>query len=114
MLKNTPTQVALLAKGATVARGALASFDRGDEILTIAPLRGAMPIAWAADGLTGFEKPAVNNWIEVPLGEFVYTDKYGNKKQRSPKRQKNSRPKNAPRVGSWGELRTEQGFVGYT
>ena len=39
-----------------------------------------MPIAWAADGLTGFEKPAVNNWIEVPLGEFVYTDKYGNKK----------------------------------
>ena len=69
--------------GGVVVRLSFSGLDP-EHNFTIAPLRGAMPLVWLADGLTGIETPAVKNWVEVPLGEFIYTDSHGSIRRQGP------------------------------
>lgn len=52
------------------------------------PLRGAMPMFWAADGTLDIEEPAVPEamLVEIPVGTYHYTDGTGTPKVRSPSR----------------------------
>lgn len=52
------------------------------------PLRGAMPMFWAADGSLEVEEPAVpeEKVVEIPVGTYHYVDGNGSPKVRSPSR----------------------------
>lgn len=73
---RSPYQVATFVHGTSVLRQALASFD-SKETLTIAPLRGAMPMVWTASGLAEYEPVPNGSFIEVPIGTFQYQGEKG-------------------------------------
>lgn len=68
---RSPFQVATFVHGTNVLRQALESFD-SKETLTIAPLRGAMPMVWTASGLAEHEPAPSGFFVEVPIGTFQY------------------------------------------
>lgn len=71
ILHESAYNTAAFAQGASVVREALSVHDNG---LLIAPLRGAMPILWAAEGVPNLEPPASGlNRIEVPIGTYSHT-----------------------------------------
>lgn len=84
VLRDTPYQVGRFAGGASIARRALATINP-EKTLTIAPLRGAMPIVWAADGLSEIEPAIDNTFVEIPIGQYVYL-RDGRLRDTSPKR----------------------------
>jgi hypothetical protein len=62
-----PKAIAGFTHGSNVIRTALADCS-AESTLTIAPLRGAMPVVWAVDGLSDFEGSSGAEFVEVPIG----------------------------------------------
>lgn len=54
----------------------------------VLPLRGAMPMYWAADGVEGLESSALRGGqtVEMPLGTYEYTHSSGVQKTASPEK----------------------------
>lgn len=82
VVRDNPYQLGMFATGTSIARRALASINP-ESTLTIVPLRGAMPIVWAAGGLDDLEPALDNTFIEVPL---TYTHHDGSLRTASPRR----------------------------
>jgi len=82
ILNFGPNSVMTFAHGSSVVRAALA-VSEAEAGITIAPLRGAMPIVWAADGLPEVEQSSGADFLEAPIGTFQY-DTDGLAKETSP------------------------------
>lgn len=65
--RASPREAVAFAKAAGVVRTALAQ-HAGVGALTIVPLRGAMPVVWAVEGLRRFENGSGASYLEVPIG----------------------------------------------
>src|SRR5665213_2004259 len=85
MLQTPPQDARSFFMGSLSIREVLQARE-GTTVLL--PLRGAMPMFWAADGLSEIERPAVweGKKVELPLGTYHYTGEDGSPRLRSPSR----------------------------
>lgn len=74
---------AMFGFGSSIIRRQLASLNP-ESTLTIAPLRGAMPMVWSAEGRSEYEGHLDNLFLEIPTGEFVYSAPNGELKNSGP------------------------------
>lgn len=81
--RRSSNAAALFAIGANAIRHQLASLSP-DRAITITPLRGAMPMVWAAEGDIGTEGRLDNSFLELPIGEFTYESLEGEAKTSGP------------------------------
>jgi hypothetical protein len=65
--KVSPRGALDFVAGATRIRSILANVAH-EGALVIAPLRGAMPVVWAAEGVAHLERPSGAIYLEVPIG----------------------------------------------
>lgn len=70
VLRESAYNTAAFSQGASVVREALSTHEQG---ILLAPLRGAMPILWAAEGMASIEAPPTQlSKVEIPLGTYSY------------------------------------------
>lgn len=82
--RASPAQAVAFAKAATAIRATLTEHV-ADGVLTIVPLRGAMPVVWAAEGFAKLESGSGAMYLEVPIGVQRRQHEGGGAVERSPR-----------------------------
>lgn len=83
--RTSPEEVQGFMDSSCVMRDLVESSDATHLLL---PLRGAMPMAWAMEGVDGLEPNPTRRIqrLEIPLGTFLHLDQHGKLRPNSPNR----------------------------